>query len=65
MKRSSGKPVGLAVALLGTVTLGAGASVGGDSTSYKFTVAPVHSMGKKSMADLRGKPVLIDFWGTR
>ena len=33
--------------------------------SYRFQKAPVNSMGVKSMAELRGKPVLIDFWGTR
>ena len=37
----------------------------GDSRSYRFQKAPVNSMGLKSMAELRGKPVLIDFWGTR
>jgi hypothetical protein len=25
----------------------------------------VNGMGLKSLDDLRGKPVLVDFWGTR
>jgi hypothetical protein len=38
---------------------------GGDGASYTFREAPVHSRGVRSLSDLRGKPVLIDFWGTR
>lgn len=30
---------------------------------YKFRDLPLNSMGVKSLADLRGKPILIDFWG--
>ena len=33
--------------------------------SFTFRAPPVNSLGVKSLADLRGKPVLIDFWGTR
>jgi hypothetical protein len=39
-------------------------SAGGDSP-YQFRAAPLQSMGLTSLAGLRGKPVLIDFWGTR
>ena len=35
------------------------------SVDYKFREAPINSMGITSFAELRGKPVLIDFWGTR
>lgn len=64
MKESSWKHVGLAIGLLGAAALSASARSGGEGTSYRFSDAPVNSMGVKSMADLRGKPVLIDFWGT-
>jgi hypothetical protein len=37
----------------------------GDSPNYTFREAPVNSMGVKSLKDLRGKPVLVEFWGTR
>ncbi len=33
--------------------------------NYKFSKPPVNSMGITSLEDLRGKPVIIDFWGTR
>jgi len=37
----------------------------GDTVDYKFRQAPVNALGIASFADLRGKPVLVDFWGTR
>ena len=37
----------------------------GDTVEYKFRQAPVNALGVTSFADLRGKPVLVDFWGTR
>jgi len=40
-----------------------GASAQGKLTEHTFTRAPVNSMGIKSLAELRGKPVVIDFWG--
>ena len=64
MNVPSWKQAGLASAVLGAVALTTGARSGGESTRYTFSTAPVNSMGVKSMADLRGKPVLIDFWGT-
>ena len=30
---------------------------------FSFRDAPTNSLGIKSLADLRGKPVVIDFWG--
>ena len=36
----------------------------GDQASYSFSDAPLNSMGVKSLEALRGKPVLIEFWGT-
>ena len=36
----------------------------GDSPEYTFSEMPFNGRGTTSLADLRGKPVLIDFWGT-
>lgn len=55
------------LATLGVVftSVGHSSASAGDSKNFRFQKAPVNSMGVKSMAELRGKPVLIDFWGTR
>lgn len=37
----------------------------GDKVDHKFRQSLVDAMGVTSFADLRGKPVLVDFWGTR
>lgn len=37
----------------------------GKKTSHTFSTSPVNSMGVKSLKDLKGKPVLVEFWGTR
>ena len=37
----------------------------GSKASHTFTKSPVNGMGTKSLEALRGKPVLIEFWGTR
>ncbi|MFT5735462.1 MAG: hypothetical protein ACJA2W_003611 [Planctomycetota bacterium] len=37
----------------------------GANPTYSFRSAPTNSMGIKSLAELKGKPVLIEFWGTR
>jgi len=37
----------------------------GDKVDTKFRTAPVNALGITGFADLRGKPVLVDFWGTR
>lgn len=55
----------LAVALLAGPARSARAPGGDEATRFTFQSPPVNSMGVKSMADLLGKPVLIDFWGTR
>jgi hypothetical protein len=57
-------PIGWLMAL-GTLASTGAATGTGEAVSYQFAKAPVNSMGVTSMADLRGKPVLIDFWGTR
>ena len=66
----------LALAALAALPLAAAGalSVTADSTSgveigevidFTFRQPITGSMGEMSMADFRGKPVLIDFWGTR
>jgi hypothetical protein len=61
---------------LGAVALVAGLTMGltqptvdgvseGDSVSFSFRSPVVNGMGMKSLSDLRGKPVLVEFWGTR
>ena len=37
----------------------------GAKVDYRFSTAPVNALGLKSLAELRGKPILVDFWGTR
>jgi hypothetical protein len=55
-----------AVALGAVLALGfARAPFGSEVASYDFRDPPVNSMGVRGLADLRGMPVLIDFWGTR
>ena len=37
----------------------------GSTPAYEFRQPILNGMGAKSLADLKGKPTLIDFWGTR
>ena len=37
----------------------------GSEVSYTFRTPPVNSAGLSSLEGLRGKPVLVEFWGTR
>lgn len=37
----------------------------GDLARYKWRAPLVNGLGVTSLEDLRGKPVLVDFWGTR
>ncbi len=37
----------------------------GDLIEKTFSMPPADSFGVKSFAALRGKPVLVEFWGTR
>lgn len=55
----------LVLAALALVAAAPAAQAGvGDTVDYKFRQAPVNALGVTSFADLRGKPVLVDFWGT-
>lgn len=42
-----------------------GAPADGEIVDYKFRTPPMNSFGLKSLAELRGRPLLIEFWGTR
>lgn len=37
----------------------------GDEVSYSFSQPILNGMGVTSLDDLRGKPVLVELWGTR
>ncbi len=37
----------------------------GSAPEYTFREAPTNAMGTKALKDMRGKPVLVEFWGTR
>ncbi len=61
---------GLVIPLMGTSNSPSRSSGAVDITvgsrpDYSFREAPVNARGVKSLADMRGKPVLVEFWGTR
>lgn len=35
----------------------------GDVPTYTFTSPLLNGQGVKSLADLQGRPVMVDFWG--
>jgi hypothetical protein len=37
----------------------------GEKMSYSFQEALQNGQGVKSLADLAGRPVVVEFWGTR
>ena len=37
----------------------------GDQAEYSFRSPLTNGMGVKSLAELAGKPILIEFWGNR
>ncbi|MBM3990496.1 MAG: hypothetical protein FJ298_05735 [Planctomycetes bacterium] len=52
------------LALVGAAWLSASRPVAeGEQVEFKFREAPVNAAGVKGLGDLRGVPVLIDFWG--
>jgi len=65
------KPALRSFALCLTILAGASSALSGNApgsggpAKYTFRDPPLNSLGVKSLADLRGKPVLIDFWGKR
>lgn len=59
MKRTS---LLLAGAMLATAPISAQVKEG-DTPEYSFRAPIQNGMGAKSLVDLRGKPVLVEFWG--
>jgi hypothetical protein len=37
----------------------------GSQPTYTFREAPTNAMGVTSLEAMRGKPVLVEFWGTK
>lgn len=37
----------------------------GDTPAHTFRASPWNAVGVRSLEDLRGRPVLVEFWGTR
>ncbi|MEM9800201.1 MAG: hypothetical protein AAGA20_07745 [Planctomycetota bacterium] len=37
----------------------------GSKPSYSFRQSVLNGQGLQSLADLKGKPTLVDFWGTK
>lgn len=64
MESRSLLPLALAGAMLAPAAFGQGNVGVGDTPAFQFTNA-YNTMGAKGSEDFRGKPVLIDFWGTR
>ena len=52
-------------ALAATPAAPAGTVSPGDTPEYTWKTPMVHGMGTSSLADLKGKLVLVEFWGTR
>lgn len=60
------KLTALAWILTGAAWTASSALVASSSgAEYSFREPPLNSLGLKSLAELRGKPIVIDFWGKR
>lgn len=55
----------LAALLALTASVCAQTSPNESPRDYTFRDAPLNARGTQSLADLRGKPTLIEFWGVR
>jgi hypothetical protein len=53
----------LALTVASTPAAPAGVKVG-DLVQHQFRESPLNGGGIKTLQDLRGTPVLIEFWGT-
>lgn len=61
--RSTLIPMGLAVLAGGAQAQSTVAP--GDTPTYSWHAVPFQAAGPVNLEDFRGKPVLVDFWGTR
>lgn len=48
-----------------TATLGLAQVGDGEQPSYRFRSPLLNGPGVQSLEDLQGRPVLVEFWGTR
>ena len=55
----------LGAALSASFSVPAGIVKTGDVPQYTWRTPLVNGMGVTSLEELHGKPVLLDFWGTR
>ncbi len=58
-------PALLTLAALASPAAGQSTVAPGDTPSYAWRTTLFQGAGAASLEDFRGKPVLIDFWGTR
>ena len=60
------KTAGLAIATAFVAANGANAQVAnvGDRPKYTWQEPMLNGQGVKSLADMQGRPVLVEFWGT-
>lgn len=58
-------PTLLVGGLLSLTPAAAGQVSAGDAPEFTFGQDVINGMGVTSLADLAGKPLLVDFWGTR
>ncbi len=56
-------PALLCLTVAASAALPGGVKIG-DSVQYQFREAPFNAGGLKTLQDLRGTPILIEFWGT-
>ena len=64
--KTSALCLGAGLALFaGAQELGAQTVEVGDTPSFSFRNDPLQGSGIKSLSDLQGKPVLVEFWGTK
>jgi len=64
---SLGLALGTALAIGGTALASpqAAAVATGAQPEYQFRTPLLNGMGTTSLADFRGRPTLVEFWGTR
>ena len=64
MMLSSSKLATLPAVLALTLGITAASTSGpAPAVDYSFREAPLNALGIKSLAEMRGKPIVIDFWG--
>jgi hypothetical protein len=54
-----------ALSLVAAVSAAPAAAGAGEAVAYRFRSPLDNGLGLVALEDLRGKPVLVEFWGTR